>query len=133
MRQHIFVENDSQWSQIPIPPGCSIAFVPMSSHVAGQDTFHQAIATAIGVPTATQLFTDPRCVVIDSTNTVISVIMADAGIDKIQNMTLINHQTAQIGHTYNPATQQFTAPGYTLPAKTGVRATAVVVPPTTFT
>lgn len=135
MRQHIYVEDDSQWAQIQanLPAGCSLAFVPMSAHLAGHDTFHQAIATAIGVPTAAQLFTDPRCVVVDNVSlTVEQVILADDSIDTIPGKTLINHAVAAVGHTYNPTLQQFTAPASVLPPKAGVRATAVNVPAQTY-
>lgn len=112
MRQHIFVDSDAEWPAIQanLPAGCSIAFVPMADHLAGSDSFHQAVATAIGVPTAAQLFTDPLCAVIDNTNTVVDLIMADASIDSVPGMTLVNTSTAGIGWAYNPQTQVFTGP-----------------------
>jgi hypothetical protein len=131
VRAHIFVDSDAEWPQIEatLPSGCSIAYVPMSAHLGGHETFYPAIAAALGHASPTQQFTDPRCVVIDSGSlTVEQIIMADDSIDTLPGKTLINHQLADIGNTFDPVLQQFTVPSYTLPAKAGVRATPVVVP-----
>lgn len=137
-RGHIYVDDDSEWpaiqAAITAVPGLGLTFVPMSSHLAGHDKFHADIAAAIGVPTAAQLFTDPRCVVIDSVSlTVEAVLLADDSIDTLPGKILVNHQVAEVGDTYNTSLKQFTRPSFTLPAKPGVRPTAVVVQATTFT
>ena len=115
VRGHIYVDSDAEWTAIQTAinaiPGLSLTFVPMNSHLAGHAQFHQDIATAIGVPTATQLFTDPRCVIVDNvSNMVEHVILADDSIDTIPNKTLVNHQTADVGYSYNPILKLFTAP-----------------------
>src|SRR5882672_6351092 len=94
LRGHIYVDSDSEWpaieSAIAAIPGLSIVFIPMSEHHAGHDAFHKSIATAIGVPTVEQLFTDPRCAVIDNaTNMVEHIIMADDSIDTLPGKTII--------------------------------------------
>lgn len=65
---------------------------------------------------------DPTCAVIDETNTVVAVIMADASIDTIEGMTLVNSPGVSIGATYNPATGVITAAPAppTYPSKVGV-------------
>lgn len=133
MRRHVYVEDDALWPQIEasLLPGESLAYVPMSYHHAGHDVFHQAIADAIGVPTKEQLFTDPRCVVIDETNTVVDVIMADADID-IHPMTLVNHAEAVHGDKWDSVSRKFTRASHTLPAKEGLRSEALLVPERTF-
>ena len=131
VRAHIYVDSDAEWPQIEatLPVGTSIAYVPMSAHLGGPDTFYPAIATALGHATPTQQFTDPRCVVIDNVAlTVEQVIMADDSIDTLPGKTLINHQLADVGNAYDPVLRQFTVPSYTLQPKAGVRATAVIVP-----
>lgn len=132
VRAHVYVDSDDEWAQIEanLPAGTSIVYIPMSSHHAGHDTFHQDIATALGHSTVTQQFTDPRCVIIDNNSlTVEHVIMADASIDTIQGKTLINHQIADVADVYDPVLRQFTRASVTLPPKVGVRTTAVIVPP----
>lgn len=137
VRAHVYVDSDAEWTAIQanLPAGFSLAFVPMSAHLAGHDTFHSTIATTLGLATVAQQFTDPRCVVIDNVSLLVeSVSMLDDSVDGPQypGKTLINHQIADVGHSYNPTTKQFTAPSFILPAKPGVRATAVVMPAVTF-
>src|SRR5215831_7503878 len=135
-RGHIYVDSDAEWpaiqAAIQATPGLSLTFVPMSSHLAGPDQFHQDIATAIGVPTAAQLFTDPRCAVIDAQTLLVEqVIMADDSLDTLPGKILVNDSQAMPGFSWNTVTKQFTTLQVTLPIKPG-RPTAVIVPPTTY-
>src|SRR5258708_19773600 len=67
VRGHIYVDSDAEWPTIQanLPAGCSIVFVPMSSHIAGPNQFYTDLATAVGLPTIPQHFTDPLFFVID--------------------------------------------------------------------
>lgn len=93
VRAHVYVDDDSEWAAIRanLPAGFGLALIPISAHHGGHDTFHQAIATALGHATVTQQFTDPICEVIDNvTGQVEQLIMADDSIDKIPGKTLRN-------------------------------------------
>jgi hypothetical protein len=114
VRGHIYVDSDAEWpawqAAIATDPNLSLIFVPMASHLAGSDQFHQDVAAAVGV-TLTQMLGDPRCVVVDNaSNMVEQVIMADDSIDTLPGKTLVNHQLATVGSTYVPATQTFIIP-----------------------
>lgn len=120
VRMHVYVDSDAEWAtwEANLPPGCSIAYVPMSAHHAGHDVFHQAIATAVGLPTVEQMFTDGICAVVDNkTGLVEQTIMADALIDTLPGKTLINDQNVKVGDSWDHSTQQFTTPSVILPPK----------------
>ncbi len=128
VRGHIYVDSDAEWPTIQanLPAGCSIVFVPMSSHIAGPNQFYTDLATAVGLPTMAQQFTDPRCVVIDNiSNIVEKIIMADDSMDTMQGKTLINHQSAQVGDVYDPILKQFTRASVILPIKLPDRPIAI--------
>lgn len=120
VRAHVYVDSDAEFAaiQASLPAGFGLALVPMSAHLGGHDTFHQAIATSLGLATMAQQFTDPCCAVIDNISlTVEQVIMADDSMDTIQGKTLVNVQNVPVGSTYNTVTKQFTIPVIT-PVKT---------------
>lgn len=136
VRAHVYVDSDNEWDEIEgkLPVGLAMAYIPISAHYAGHHAFYSAIATALGHSTITQQFTDPRCVVIDSTTNIVEqVILADDSFDNIPGKILINHQRAGVGHTYNPKTKQFTKPPYVLRAKLGSRNADTVMPAEVFT
>jgi hypothetical protein len=71
-----------------------------------------------------------RCAVVDSTNTVVSCICADAIIDSVAGHTLINHPTVAPGDIWNASTRLFTRPAKTGPAVKGSAITpASTLPP----
>jgi hypothetical protein len=118
IRRVIMVDNDNALTDgthsvlageqlliLPVPPN-AIAYRP--------DQWPGLVQTAIGVlpPVMT-------CALVDNTNTVAQLVVAEAGIDPAPaGFTMIQcySPAITIGCTYNPATGLFTAPGFTIPA-----------------
>ena len=99
---------------------------PYASSAAWLAAVNAAVLAALGKAPG-----DPTCCVLDQTNTVVQLIMADAGIDSLPGMTLVQaYAPIPVGSTYDPATGLFTAPGYTTPANPAKGIAAVIVPPT---
>ena len=95
---------------------------PYVSTAAYQAAVNNAVLAASGKSPG-----DPRCCVLDITNTVVAVIHADAGLDTISGKSLVQAYAAiPIGSTYNPATGLFTSPPQTIPAGTFIKATGTV-------
>jgi hypothetical protein len=134
IRRVIMVDNDAALTNgthpvfageqlliLPVPPN-AIAYRP--------DQWPGLVQTATGVlpPAMT-------CALIDNTNTVVQLVVAEVGIDPAPagfTMVQCYSPAIAIGHTYDLVTGLFTAPGYTIPAGApGNHGTAIpkIVPP----
>ncbi len=107
-----------------VGPGESIVARP-TGHGDGHAQWAAAVQSVTGVmpPSA-------ACAVVDATNTVILIVMADPALDTHPQGTLIwcYAPGIGIGATYDSTTGLFTAPAISRPAKGDVP--AISVPPT---
>jgi len=90
--------NNSEIDAQPLHAGeavvhCSIG--PYPNAAAWRTAVTNAVTTAAGKAPG-----NPRCCVIDSGGNVVNVIMADAAIDSVAGMTLVNDPVANIGWTW---------------------------------
>lgn len=96
---------------------------PYASTAAYSAAINNAIVAVAGKSPG-----NARCAVIDGTNTVVGMIMADASIETVQGMTLVNTTAANIGDTYSSVSATFTPAPFTSP-----KAVGTVVGPSLFT
>jgi hypothetical protein len=133
IRRYVYPINNSELTTALCGPGESIVSIsngPFPNSAAWLAAVNSAVTGAAGKPPG-----NPACCVVDNTSTVVHIIQADAAIDHLPNMTLVQaYATIPLGSTYDPGTGLFTAPGYTIPAYPGngsdrPPANAVFVPP----
>jgi hypothetical protein len=133
IRRYVYPTSDAELTSKLCGTGESIVAVsrgPYPNSAAWQTAVNNAVTTAAGMAPG-----NPACCVVDQTNTVVQLIQADASIDSVPNMTLVQaYATIPIGSTYNPATGLFTSPQVIIPAFAGnaihPATLQIIVPPT---
>lgn len=133
IRRYVYPTNNSELTSALCGPGESIVSIsngPFPNSAAWLAAVTNAVTTAAGKAPG-----NAACCVVDNTNTVVQIIQADANIDSVPNMTLVQaYASIPIGSSYNSGTGLFTAPGYTIPAFAGnalhPATSQVIVPPT---
>jgi hypothetical protein len=103
IRRCYFPDSDAQLASYPLSSGESLVQVsvgPYPNTAAWQAAVDAAVLAAAGKPPG-----NPWCAVVDATGNVVAVIMADAAIDSVSGMTLVNDPTgtASIGWTWSIA------------------------------
>jgi hypothetical protein len=93
--QRIYIPHadDSEIVQQPIRSGETLLYIPIATFQSGGA---QAIQAIIGIPTFSG-----RCAVVDGTNTVIALIIADPAINIDPRGQSIAHDLANMGDTWN--------------------------------
>jgi len=133
VRRHILPDDDSELNDPRlVGPGEKLIKVPI---VQSEDspTFLARIGAAVCQDAGVAQLSDMIFAEIDETNTVVMIHVGDAALYSGPN-TYINVSRAVFpGCTYNPLQNNFTTPQVILPAKPGVRAVSIAVPPSTVT
>jgi hypothetical protein len=127
VRRVILPDHDDELlGGLHVGPGESMLVKP--SGPSDIFTCQAHVKTATGVQPL-----DPRCAVVDNTNTVVAVILADPALDSHPAGALVScyDPSINVGHTYSPSTKLFTSPQVVLAAiPSKGRATPTIIPPT---
>jgi hypothetical protein len=126
---HLYPDSDADLNAYVPAPGQTLVQCsrgPYASSAAWQAAINAAVLAALGKAPG-----DPTCAVVDNTNTVVNLVMADAALASAPSgMTLVQcYAPIPMGAAYDPGTGLFTAPSYTLlAAPSKGRPTDTVVP-----
>jgi hypothetical protein len=128
IRHYVYPDHDSELDAAHhLSPGETMIKIPRGHK--NREEFDAAISAAIQ-STLNKPVGNPRCCMIDKTNTVVGHIHADPDLDKLPDMTIVAAYVDNIpvGSTYDPATGLFTSPQITYPVSVK-NPKGLVIPP----